>query len=107
MQPARGRGIRPAKSKRATVESVQNDVAAAIAEVRSVARSEGDSRRGQVADWLEGLFHDATDRTALHVAAATALGLYGGMGSFADVGTAASAHAVDGLAKALQRARTL
>jgi hypothetical protein len=107
MRPAQGRGIWPAKSRRATVESVQNDVAAAIADVRSVARSEGDSRRSQVADWLEGLFLDATDRRELHVAAATALGLYGGMGSFSDVGTAASAHAVDELAKALQRVRTL
>lgn len=94
-------------SKRSTVDAVRNDILDAIAEVRTVARSEHDEQRNSTADWLDEQFIDATDAHALRDAAANALTLYAGMGSFADVGTAASAHAVDKLTDALRHARIL
>lgn len=94
-------------SKSSTVDVVRNDILAAIAEVRTVARSEHDVRRNSTADWLDEQFIDVTDAHALRAAAANALTLYAGMGSFADVGTAASAHAVEKLSGALRYGRTL
>ncbi|POH61163.1 hypothetical protein [Arthrobacter glacialis] len=94
-------------SKHSSVNEVRDDILVAIAEVRTVARSEHDEQRNSTADWLDGQFIDVTDARTLRAAASNALTLYAGMGSFADVGTAASAHAVDQLADALRHARTL
>ena len=91
---------------RGTVECVRAEIISAIVEVRTVARSEHDERRHHAADWLDGLFVDATDAHSLREAAASALSLYGGAGSFADVGTAESAHAVDNLLRALRGGRS-
>lgn len=92
--------------RRPTIEAVRAEIVAAIAEVRSVARSEHDEQRNHAADWLDALFFDVTDRRGLREAAATALTLYGGWGSFSDVGTSESANAVDRLAVALKHGRT-
>lgn len=94
------------KSKRWSIDAVRDEILAAIAEVRSVARSEHDEQRSHAADWLDEQFIDATDGPALREEAAKALALYGGMGSFSDVVTADSSHAVDRLAEALQRGRS-
>ncbi|WP_420178728.1 DUF6966 domain-containing protein [Paenarthrobacter sp. TA1.8] len=90
-----------------TVDAVRAEITSAIAEVRSVARLEHDVQRQHTADWLDKQFIDVTDAHALRSAAAVALSLYGGNGSFSDVGTAESARAVDQLARALRRGRTL
>jgi len=92
--------------KRLTVDVASNDIIAAIAEVRTVARSEHDERRNSTADWLDEQFIDVADAHALRAAAVNALTLYAGMGSFADVRTAASAHAVDKPADAFKHGRT-
>jgi len=91
-----------------TVEAVRDEVVAATAELREVARSERDKQRDHVADWLDGQFIGVTDRRVLRAAAADALSsLYrGGMGSFQDVGTEASSRAVNRLYLALRRARS-
>ncbi len=94
-------------SRRSTVDAVRNDILDAIAEVRTVARSEHDEQRSSTADWVDEQFIDMPDAHALRAAAANALTPDDGMGSFADVGTAASAHAVDKLADALRHARIL
>lgn len=90
-----------------TVETVRDEIISAIAEVRSVARAEHDQRRNHTADWLDEQFTGVTDPRTLRTAAAKALTLYGGWGSFSDVGTADSARAVDRLANALRRGRSL
>jgi hypothetical protein len=92
--------------KRNTVEVVRDEILAAIEEVRTVARSEHDAQRKQAADWLGEQFTGVTDRGGLREAASNGLRLYGGMGSFADVGTAESAQAVDRLGTALRRGRS-
>lgn len=92
--------------KRRNLEAVRDEILSAIAEVRTVARSEHDEQRNHAADWLDELFIDVTDKRGLREAAATALTLYGGWGSFSDVGTSESAHAVDRLAIALKHGRT-
>lgn len=89
-----------------TLEVVRDEVSSAIAEVRTVARSEHDEQRNRTADWLDEQFVDVTDGRGLREAAANALNLYGGAGSFSDVGTAESHHAVTQLAVALRRARS-
>jgi len=91
-----------------TIETVRDEVVAATAELRAVARREQDKPRNQAADWLDGQFAGITDRRALREAASNALGsLYrGGMGSFQDVGTEASSQAVKRLYRALRRARS-
>lgn len=93
-------------SKPKTMESVRDEILSAIAEVRAVARSEHDEQRTNTADWLVGLFVDVTDVHSLREAAASALSLYGGAGSFSDVGTAESHHAVSQLADTLRRGRS-
>jgi uncharacterized protein DUF6966 len=93
-------------SKPKTMESVRGEILSAIAMVRAVARSENDGQRTNTADWLDGLFVDVTDVHSLREAAARALSLYGGAGSFSDVGTAESHHAVTQLANALRRGRS-
>lgn len=93
-------------NKPKTIEAVRDDIISAIAEVRAVARAERDDRRNHAADWLDGLFVGVTDARGLREAAAEALALYGGLGSFSDVGTAESARVVDKLAGALQRGRS-
>ena len=86
------------RSKPRTVESVREEVFSAIAEVGTVARAAHDPSRIMAADRPEGLFVEVTDRSALREAAASALTVYGGAGSFSDVGTAESHHAVTNLA---------
>ncbi|MDQ0661590.1 hypothetical protein QFZ35_000088 [Arthrobacter ulcerisalmonis] len=93
-------------SERITVESVRDDIISAIAEVRSVARAEHDEGRNQTADWLDVLFAGVNDAHGLREAAAEASTLYGGWGSFADVGTAESERVVSNLWDALERARS-
>jgi hypothetical protein len=93
-------------SKRWAVEAVRDEILSAIAEVRTVARSEDDTQRSHAADWLLELFVGVEDRRSLRATAAKARSLYGGTGSFSDVGTAESAHAVDRLAKGLRRGRS-
>ncbi|AIY02783.1 hypothetical protein ART_3184 [Arthrobacter sp. PAMC 25486] len=93
-------------SKRPTGEAVREEIVAAIAEVRAVAKSEHDVQRNHAAEWFSELFIDVTDRCGLREAAATALTLYGGWGSFSDVGTSASAQAVDRPTVALKHGRT-
>lgn len=90
-----------------TVNAVRAEITSAIAEVRSVAQLEHDAQRQRTADWLDKQFMDVTDAHTLRSAAADALSFYGGNGSFSDVGTAESAHAIDQLAIALRRGRTL
>jgi hypothetical protein len=89
-----------------TAEAVRDEIISAIAEVRAVARAEHNEARNKTADWLDGLFVGATDAGNLREASARALTLYGGAGSFADVGTAESGHAVDKLAGALESGRS-
>ena len=93
-------------SKRWALETVRDEILSAIAEVRTVARSESDKQRSHAADWLHELFVGVADRRGLRAAAAKAFSLYGGTGSFSDVGSAESAHAVDRLAKGLRRGRS-
>ncbi len=95
-------------SSQRTVETVRDEIIAATAELRTVARSEHDEARAHVADWLDEQFAGVTDEHSLHEAAADGLSLYrGGMGSFQDVGSSASAHVVGELYVALQRGRIL
>jgi hypothetical protein len=93
-------------SKRRTVEAVKAEILAAIEQVRTVARAEQDEQRKHAADWLGEQFTDVADRSGLREAASNGLRLYGGMGSFADVGTAESAQAVDSLGAALRCGRS-
>jgi hypothetical protein len=92
--------------KRHTVEAVKDEILAAIEQVRAVARSEHDGQRKLAADWLGEQFTDVTDRRGLREAASNGLRLYGGMGSFADVGTAESAEAANRLGAALRCGRS-
>lgn len=93
-------------SEQGTIESVRDDIIAAIAEVRSVARAEHDEPRSRTADWLDALFAGVTDAHGLREAAAEALTLCGGNGSFSDVGTAESYQAVTNLGVALRLGRS-
>lgn len=93
-------------SKRWAVEAVRDEILSAIEEVHAVAHSESDRQRSRAADWLHELFIGVADRRGLRATAAKALSLYGGTGSFSDVGTAESTHAVDRLAKSLRRGRS-
>ena len=86
------------------VEAVRVEIIAAVAELCAVARAEQDKQRIEVADWLDEQFTDIADPGVLLEATRNALTLYqGGMGSFQDVGTAISAHAVSRLRSALVR----
>ena len=87
-----------------SVEAIRDEIIAAAAELRAVARAEPDKQRIEVADWLDEQFIDIADPGVLLEATRNALTLYqGGIGSFQDVGTAASAHAVSRLRSALVR----
>ena len=87
-----------------SVEAIRDEIIAAAAELRAVARAEQDKQRTEVADWLDEQFIDIADPGVLLEATRGALTLYqGGMGSFKDVGTAASDHAVSRLRSALVR----
>ncbi|MHA7284503.1 DUF6966 domain-containing protein [Arthrobacter sp. TMS2-4] len=91
-----------------TVGALRDEIIAATAELRTVAQAEHDEARAHVADWLDGLFAGVTEEKELQEASTKALTLYrGGMGSFQDVGTAASEHVVRGLRAALEYGRTL
>jgi hypothetical protein len=95
-------------SRQHSVEAVRDEIIAATAELHTVAQAEHDEQRAHVADWLDERFAGVTDEHSLHEAAAEGLSLYrGGMGSFQDVGSAASAQVVGELYVALQRGRTL
>lgn len=86
------------------VEVIRDEVIAAVAELRAVARAEHDKPRQEVADWIEEQFIGIADPRVLLDATRNALTLYqGGMGSFQDVGTEASSHAVSRLRTALVR----
>lgn len=69
-------------SRRSTVDAVRNDILDAIAEVRTVARSEHDEQRSSTADWVDEQFIDMPDAHALRAAAANALTPDDGMGVF-------------------------
>lgn len=85
-----------------SVEAIRDEIIAAAEELRAVARAEQDKQRIGVADWLDDQSIDIADLGALLEATRNALTLYqGGMGSFQDIGTAASAHAVSRLRSAL------
>jgi hypothetical protein len=87
-----------------SVETIRDEIIAAAAELRAVARSEQDKQRIEVADWLDEQFIGVSDPHVLLEATRNALTLYqGGMGSFQDVGTGASSHAVSRLRTALMR----
>lgn len=87
-----------------SVEAIRDEIIAAAAELRAVARAEQDKQRIEAVDWLDEQFTDIADPGVLLEATRDALTLYqGGMGSFQDVGTAASAHAVSRLRSALVR----
>ena len=93
-------------SDRRAVEPVREEILSAVAEVRAVACAENDESRTRTADWLDWLFVNVADARSLREAAASALALYGGAGSFSDVGTAESHHAITNLAVALRRVRS-
>lgn len=95
------------RTSRRDYDAVKNEIVGAIAEVRAVAKSEGDGARVSASDWLEELFVEVDDRRGLREASARGLTLYrGGMGSFQDVHSAASSGAVDRLRIALRRGRS-
>ena len=84
------------------VEVFRDEIIAAAAELRAVARAEQDKQRIEVADWLDEQFIGISDPRDLLEATRNALTLYqGGMGSFQDVGNGASSHAVSRLRSAL------
>jgi hypothetical protein len=86
------------------LQAIRDEIIAAAAELRTVARAEQDKQRIEVADWIDQQFIDVADPGVLLEATRSALTLYqGGMGSFQDVGTAASAQAVSRLRSALVR----
>lgn len=89
-----------------TVEAFRAEIVSAVAEVRAVARAEHDESRQMTADYLDAEFAGITDARSLRAAAADVQVLYGGAGSFSDVGAAESARAGDGLWDALQRGRS-
>ncbi|MHA7209558.1 DUF6966 domain-containing protein [Arthrobacter sp. MDT1-65] len=90
-----------------TVEAARDEIIAATAELRAAAALGQDEQRAHVADWLDGLFANVTDRRGLREASAQGLTLYrGGMGSFHDVGYEAAGNVVDRLRVALRRGRS-
>ncbi|MBM6621903.1 hypothetical protein JTF08_09810 [Micrococcaceae bacterium RIT802] len=90
-----------------TVNQVLAEVRHALEVLRHAAAFDGDDRRAHAADWVEAHFAEARTPFEVRQAAAGALTLYrGGMGSFQDVGTSIMADAVDGLWRALRRARS-
>ncbi|PPG91868.1 hypothetical protein C5C39_05890 [Rathayibacter sp. AY1F3] len=89
-----------------TIPAVLAEITAAVAEVRDVARSQQDGARARVADRLDEMFAGATTRREVRAAAADALGLWGGAGSFSDVGSAEADHAVTRLYRALRAGRS-
>lgn len=89
-----------------SVEDIRNDILSAAAAVRAAAKVDDDGWRSSVADRIETMFAGITEETDLRERAADCMRLYGGMGSFADVGTEVMADAVGKLRVPLVRART-
>ncbi|MCC3291839.1 DUF6966 domain-containing protein [Arthrobacter sp. zg-Y1110] len=89
-----------------SVEDVRDEILSAASAVRAAARVDDDEWRSGVANRIEHMFAGITEVSDLRERAADCLRLYGGMGSFADVGTEAMAGAVNKLRVPLVRART-
>lgn len=87
------------------VEEIRDEILSAAAAVRAAARLENDEWRSGVATRIEELFTGVTEAGDLRERAADCLGLYGGMGSFSDVGTELMSDAVSKLRIPLVRAR--
>ncbi|WP_457950042.1 hypothetical protein ACTAQI_05300 [Pseudarthrobacter sp. alpha12b] len=105
--PGKSRWTVGTSGREGTVEAIRDDIIAAIAALCTVARAENDEPRLMTADYLQSQFTGVTDARTLRAAAAGALSLYGGNGSFPDVGTAELYRAVNNLRTALQRGRTV
>ncbi|GAA3300141.1 hypothetical protein [Glutamicibacter nicotianae] len=90
-----------------TVEKRLREIRQAISKLREAAAMDGDAQRAGVAQSLDELFGQVSTRKELRAATAQAMRLYrGGMGSFQDAGTPAMGDAVDGLRRALAKARS-
>ena len=88
------------------VEKRLREIRQAISNLREAAAMDGDAQRAGVAQSLGELFGQVSTREELREAAAQAMRHYqGGMGSFQDAGTPAMGDAVDGLRRALAKAR--
>ncbi|WP_426184209.1 hypothetical protein [Microbacterium sp. TWP3-1-2b2] len=75
----------------------------AVERLRVAARQDGDGRRADAADWLDGLFDGVESQRDLKIAVKESNLLFrGGMGSFQDVGTDAMHKAVERLRKVLR-----
>lgn len=61
-----------------SIEAVQDEITAAAAELRGVARLEQDGQRVQVADWIDSQFIGIADRHGLNEATRSALSLFRG-----------------------------
>ena len=88
-----------------TVEDIRGDILSSAAAVRSAALLEHDEWRLGIAARIENMFTGVAEAADLRDRAADCLRLYGGMGSFADVGTETMADAVAKLRMPLVRAR--
>lgn len=89
-----------------TTTAVMAEIAAAIDEFRELAWAQDDRARSNAAIWLDQLFAEVTTRRDLRRAAAEALQLWGGMGSFSDVCCTHVDHAVERLRRALRAAQS-
>ena len=89
-----------------SVEDVRDEILSAASAVRAVARVDDDEWRRGVADRIGRMFAGISEVSDLRERSADCLRLYGGMGSFADVGTEAMADVVDKLRVPLVHART-
>ncbi|MCJ1697398.1 hypothetical protein MT349_16555 [Rathayibacter caricis] len=87
-----------------SIDAALLEIRAATDEVRTVARATGDSSRLGTAAWLDTRFAEVSNVPELRAAARDALHLWGGMGSFSDVGSTEAHHAVERLRLALRRA---
>jgi len=78
----------------------------AIERLRVAARQDGDGRRADAADWLDGVFDGVENQRELKSAIKESTLLFrGGMGSFQDVSTDAMHQAVEQLRKAFRSPR--
>lgn len=94
------------RGRNGTVEDVRDGILSAAERLREAARVDDDESREDVAAWIEAMFIGLTDERTLRESAAKGLGLYrGGMGGFADYGTAVMADAGRNLHTALVRGR--
>jgi hypothetical protein len=64
--------------KQHDVEAIRDEILAAVAELRAVARAEQDKQRIEVADWLDEQFIGIADLRVLLEATRNALTLYQG-----------------------------